>query len=126
MRRITRNIDPLEGRDLLARVPQACIAFAGTGDSPRAEPITVVSQNERYLVGMPSQGPTPPAVGEEVVLLIDEGFQFFDLRAIYVRGRVDPADEAERLSDDLSWFAVVPSKIVAWDYGRMREVEDAS
>jgi hypothetical protein len=124
MLRITRNIEPSEARDLLELVPRACVAFA-SDEGPRAEPVRVVVDNERYLVGMPSNG-SPPAVGEEVVLLIDEGTQFFDLRAVYVRGRVEPVDAAGSLSEDLSWFAVGPTRVVAWDYGRMREVDDGS
>jgi hypothetical protein len=125
MPRITRNIEPGEALDLLERVPRACVAFA-RDQGPQAEPVAVTFKNGRYLVGMPSNGATPPAVGEEVVLLIDEGVQFFDLRAIYVRGLVEPLEGAESQSNDLSWFAVGPTKVAAWDYGRMREVEDGS
>jgi hypothetical protein len=60
------------------------------------------------------------------VLLIDDGVQFFDLRAIYVRGHVHPLGGVEGLADDSSWFAVQPTRSVAWDYARMREVGDES
>ncbi|MGZ3374957.1 MAG: hypothetical protein ACXU9Z_16825 [Gemmatimonadaceae bacterium] len=125
MKRITRNIDLAEARDLLERVPRACVAFAG-GEGPRAELVTVVVEDDHYLVGMPSSAATHPAVHQEVVLLVDEGLQFFDLRAIYVRGHVKPPGGVEGLPGDFFWFAVQPTRTVAWDYGRIREVDDES
>ena len=61
-----------------------------------------------------------------MVLLIDEGLHFFDLRAMYIRGRVERVDVREGLPEAFSWFAVEPTRTVAWDYGRMREVDDES
>lgn len=125
MKRVTRNIDPMEARDLLERVPRACVAFGGD-HGPQVEPVAVVFRNARYLVGLPVDGTGRPTVGDEVVLLIDEGVHFFDLRAMYIRGRVGPVDLREGLPEDCSWFAVEPTRTVAWDYGRMREVDDES
>jgi len=125
VKRITRNIDLVEVRDLLERVPRACIAFAGD-EGPQAEPVTVLFTDDRYLVGMPPSAASHPTVHEEVVLLVDEGFQFFDLRAIYVRGHVQALGGVERLPGDFFWFAVQPTRTVAWDYGRIREVDDES
>lgn len=125
MKRITRNIDLAEARDLLERVPRACVAFAGD-DGPRAELVTVLFKDERYLVGMHSSAASHPTAHDEVVLLVDEGFQFFDLRAIYVRGHVEPLGGLKGLPGDFFWFAVQPTRAVAWDYGRIREVDDES
>ena len=125
MKRITRNIDPLEARDLLERVLRACVAFADDED-PQAELVTVLFRNDRYLVGMPWCAATHTTDHDEVVLLVDEGFQFFDLRAIYVRGHVQPLGEVEGLPGDFFWFVVQPTRTVAWDYGRMREMDDES
>jgi hypothetical protein len=122
MKRVTRNIDPREARDLLEHVPRACIAFAADG-GPSAHPVSVVFQSNRYLVGAPFDASSRPAEGQEVVLLVDEGVEFFDLRAIYVRGRIEPAQKPNGFPDQFSWFAIAPSKVAAWDYGRMREEE---
>jgi hypothetical protein len=131
MGRVTRDIDPAEARDLLERVPRACLSFVDPDNSsrPTAEPVAFVLQDERYFVGI-RPGTMLPSIGDEVVLLIDEGLQFFDLRAIYIRGRLSSA-AAESLEIHLAvvasgtaWFEVVPTKVVAWDYGRMREVDD--
>jgi hypothetical protein len=125
VKRITLNIDLAEARDLLERVPRACVAFAG-GEGPQVELVTVLFKDDRYLVGMPSSAATHPAVHEEVVLLVDDGVHFFDLRAIYVRGHVQPLGGVEGLAGDFFWFAVQPTREVAWDYGRIREVNDES
>jgi len=125
VKRISLNVDLTEVRDLLERVPRACVAFASDA-GPRVEPVTVVFKDDRYLVGMPSGAANHLTAHQEVVLLIDDGVQFFDLRAIYVRGHVQPLGGVEGLADDFFWFAVQPTRSVAWDYARMREVDDES
>ncbi|APB01065.1 hypothetical protein [Nocardia seriolae] len=125
MKRITRNIDLAEARDLLENVPRACLAFTGE-QGPQAEPVTVLFEGDRYLVGIPSSAAGFPAVGDEVVLLVDAGSQFFDLRAVYMRGHVEPMSGIEHLARGFLWYALQPARAVAWDYGRMREAEDES
>lgn len=124
MKHATRSIDPAEARDLLERVPRACVAFA-RDNIAQTEPVTLVFKDDRYLVGISASAPAP-AVGQEIVLLVDEGCQFFDLRAIYVRGHVGALDVEMGAPGDLFWCAVVPMRVVAWDYGRMRRVDDTS
>lgn len=125
VKRITLNIDPVEARDLLERVPRACVAFA-SDEGPRAEPVDVLFKDDRYLVGMPSSAKSHVPTHDEVVLLVDEGVQFFDLRAVYVRGHVQPLAGVEGLDGDFFWFEVQPTRTVAWDYARIREVDDES
>jgi hypothetical protein len=125
VKRITLNVDPMEARDLLERVPRACVSFV-SDEGPQAELVTVLFKDDRYLVGMPSSAASHPTVDEEVVLLVDDGVLFFDLRAIYVRGHVQPLGEVEGMAGDLSWFEIEPTRTVAWDYGRIREVDDES
>jgi hypothetical protein len=122
VKRITLNIDPVEARDLLERVPRACVAFV-SDDGPQAEPVTVVFNDDRYLVGMPSSAASRLTAGEEVVLVVDDGVQFFDLRAIYVRGHVHPLGEVEGLATGSIWFEVQPTRAVAWDYARIRRAD---
>ncbi len=123
MRRITLNVDPVEARDLLERVPRACVAFTDD-DGARVEPVTLLFKDDCYLVGMPSNAANHLTASDEVVLLVDDGVQFFDLRAIYVRGHVELLGEPEE--GDLFWFAVRPMRTVAWDYARIRAVDDES
>jgi hypothetical protein len=125
MKRVTRNIDPGSARDLLERVPRACIAFANDY-GPQAQPIVLVWHGGRYLVGIPEDADRRPSSDQEVVLLIDEGVHYFDLRAIYIRGQVKPAEAPRGAPAGHTWFEVFPLKTVAWDYGTLREVRDES
>ncbi len=91
MKRVTRDIDPGSARDLLQRVPRACLCFAGD-QGPQAQPIVLRWHDGRYLAGIPDDADRLPASGQEVVVLVDEGVHWFDLRAIYLRGRVRPCE----------------------------------
>ncbi len=123
MKRVTRNIDPGSARDLLERVPRACLCFA-CDDRPQAQPVAFVWHDGRYLAGIPEDADSRPGSDQEVVLLIDEGVHFFDLRAIYIRGRVKPADAPRGTPSSRTWLEVVPLKTVAWDYEMLHEVRD--
>jgi hypothetical protein len=125
MKRVTRNIDPGCARDLLERVPRACLAFA-SDHGPQAQPIGLVWHDDRYLASLPEETDRRPGSGQEVVLLIDEGVHFFDLCAIYIRGRVKPTEAPRGAPVGRTWFEVVPLRTVAWDYGTLREVRDES
>lgn len=121
MKRVTRDIDPACAHDLLERVPRACIAFA-SDHGPEVQTIVLVWHDGRYLAGIPEDAEHRPGSGHEVVLLIDEGVYFFDLRAIYIRGQVKPVAAPGGAPADCTWFEVIPLKTVAWDYGMLREV----
>jgi hypothetical protein len=123
MSRVIRDIDVAEARDLLEGGRRACMAFPGEGE-PLAEPVAFIHRDDRYLAGIDAAAQRPPEAGDEVVLVIDEGVYFFDLRAVYVRGRVEPVEAPSGVPEGFSWFRVEPSKIAAWDYGRLREVDD--
>jgi hypothetical protein len=124
MKHITRDIDPVDAQDLLERVPRASLAFAGE-QGPCAQPIDLVWRDGRYFVGLVTTASSKPGADQEVVLLVDDGVQFFDLRAIYIRGTVKPSDPPTGVPADHIWFEVMPLKTVAWDYGTLREVPDA-
>jgi hypothetical protein len=125
VKHITRNIDLVEAHDLLERAPRASLAFA-CDHGPHAQPIAFAWQDGRYFVGIAATISLQPTVDQEVVLLVDEGVQFFDLRAIYIRGKVQPAQAPDSAPANHVWFEVIPLKTVAWDYGTLREVKNAS
>ncbi|MBX3081862.1 MAG: hypothetical protein KF716_09540 [Anaerolineae bacterium] len=118
----TRNIDLDSARDLLERVPRACIGFADA-QGPQAQPVTFVWLDKRYFIGIPDAVKRQPDAGQEVVLLVDEGVFFYDLRAVYVRGHVQPTLPPPNAQGSHRWFELFPIKIVAWDYGTLHEVE---
>lgn len=123
MKQVTRNINPDSAHDLLEQVPRACLTFAQDG-APQAQPITLLWQDQRYLVGIPQTADHQPESDQEAVLLVDEGVYFFDLRAIYIRGHVTPIEVPDNAPDGFTWFELIPAKTIAWDYGSMREVSD--
>jgi hypothetical protein len=123
MKHITRDIDPAEAHDLLEQAPRVSLTFA-SDHGPHALPIAFVWRDGRYLVGLAEATDLQPAIDQEVVLLVDEGVHFFDLRAIYIRGRVKPTAAPADAPAGRAWFEVSPLKIVAWDYGTLHEVSD--
>ncbi len=125
MKQVTRNVSPESAHDLLERHARACIAFA-VDHGPQAEPIVLVWQDHRYFVGLSVNLHPQPSADQEIVLLVDEGVDFFDLRALYVRGHAQPAEPPRGAPAGLTWFEVIPVKTVAWDYGSLREVIDES
>ncbi len=125
MKQVTRNIDFSSALDLLKRVPRACLAYAGD-HGPNALPVSLRWQDERYLISLPRDIEQRLTTGQEVVLLVDEGIYYFELRAIYVRGHVQPAEAPMNAPAGQTWLEVVPIKTVAWDYGMMREAPHES
>jgi len=122
MRRITNAVDPEKMRDLLERVPRACIAFNSAG-TVEVVPVEFRLQDERYWVGMLGRGSGPaPGPDEPVKLLVDEGMYYFDMRGIWIRGRALFSEERPEGAPILNWFELIPEKFVAWDFGAMREV----
>lgn len=117
MTRVTRDVDPAFARELAARGARACIAVAGP-DGAEIVPVRVDALDDGRWHVEPL-GPAPvPAVGDEVVLLIDAGVEWYDLCAGYVRGSVVRDGRADA-------FELVPTRTLAWDYGRLRPVDDS-
>ncbi len=125
MKRVTRDIDPASAQDLLERVPRACLSFAGD-EGPQVEPVLFVLRDGRYLVGISVDAGRRPDGGQEVVVLIDEGVLFFDLRGISIRGRVTPCGAPAGAADRRTWFEVAPERTAAWDYATLRVASDGS
>lgn len=124
-RRATRRVPAEDLRGLLEAAPRANIAFR-SGDGIQAAPVAFRFQAERYWIGIPTTETGPLlGPGEVVKLLIDEGRWFFQLRGLWVRGHTAAADRVpEGATGSLAWLELVPQKVVAWDYGRLREVAD--
>lgn len=109
-KRVTRAARPEDLADLLERPPRANIAFEG-GGRVEATPVEFRYEDGHYLFRSGSEGPSP---GSSVALLIDDGHYHSELRGIRVQGVTAAAG-------DEGWSEIVAGKIVAWDYGAMRE-----
>lgn len=113
----TNRVSFEEAADLLTSA-RACVACVVDG-APRVVPAVVRHVDSRFLVGV-TEASVPDGL-DEAVLVIDEGVLFFDLRAIYVRGRPGPVDEPP--DPGRFWFEVEPATVTCWDYGRLRNVD---
>ena len=121
MKQVTRDIDLDSARDLIDRVPRARLAFASS-QGPQAQPVRFVRRDDHYLVGICKSTRYLPNPGQDVALLIDEGIYYFELRAVYIRGQVQLVEAPSGAQEECTWFEVNASRVVAWDYGSMREV----
>jgi hypothetical protein len=112
-------------QELLEAAPRANVAFR-RGDGIQAAPVAFRFQAGRYWIGVrPTETGPLLGPGEAVKLLIDEGRWFFELRGLWVRGHTAAADRVpEGAASSLAWLELCPEKVVAWDYGRLREVAD--
>jgi len=119
-RHVTRDVEPWAVRDLMDDPPRATVAFVER-DAVDALPVRARFAGGRHLFGVVAER-APDLGGREVLLVRDGGAYWFELRGISVRGlaeRVDPpgAGAPERLA----WYAVAPRRVLAWDYGAIRE-----
>lgn len=112
---VTRDVDPSAVWDLVERPPRATLAFVAA-DVADAVPVATRFVDGVHLVGVPPAGPTD-LDGREVVLVIDAGPYWFQLRGLSVRGTARRAPAA----GDLVWFAIEARRVLAWDYGRIRD-----
>ncbi len=109
MKQITRAVALEDLRDLIDAPPRAHLAYVAEG-APEAVRVTCRRDGERWLVALPPGTSVPD--GARVVLLIDDGEFYFELRGVRVRGTLRDAGHGMR--------EVVPEKVVTWDYGSMR------
>ena len=117
---VTRDVDPSTLKDLLEHPPRATVAFI---DRERVDilPVRARYHAETYRFGVRADAAVDLAE-REVVLVIDDGPYFFELRGISVRGlarRLDRAKPGE--ADGLAWYVIEPRRILAWNYAAMRE-----
>jgi len=116
-RRVIRDVEPEALSDLRACPPRASVAFSD-GDAVDVLPARARFDPGAYQFGV-SAGTAPDLTHREVVLVIDDGPYWFQLRGVSVRG------VAERLhttpTDGLAWYAITARRVLAWDYGAIRE-----
>jgi hypothetical protein len=115
--RITRDVEPSALRDLLENPPRATVAFVHDG-APAALPARFRSDGTRHLFAVGADD-APNLAGHEVVLVVDGGPYWFQLRGLSIRGVAASADADG--SAGLAWYAVAPRRVIAWDYGTVHE-----
>jgi hypothetical protein len=119
-RRVTRDVAPAALPDLLAHPVRATVAFVDA-DGIELLPARAGAGAEPFRFGVVADS-APDLDGREVVLVIDDGQYWFELRGISVRGvarRIaapPPSDGA-----GATWYAIEARRILAWDYATIRE-----
>lgn len=118
--RVTRDVEPSALADLLEHPPRATVAFIDR-DEVDAVPVRARCRADTNRFGVPPEVATD-FENREVVLVIDDGPYWFELRGISVRGlarRIARAEPGE--TDALAWYAIDTRRILAWDYAAIRE-----
>jgi hypothetical protein len=116
-KRVTRDVEVSAVRDLLDHPLRATVAFVD-GGAASLLPARARFSASKHLFGV-SPAAALDLADREVVLVIDDGPYWFELRGISVRGvtaRVEPPS-----GGGLVWYAIAPRRVLAWDYGAIRE-----
>lgn len=111
---VTRDVSLEALGDLLAHPPRASVTFID-GDGVGLTPARLRVAGDQALVGLPTSG--PDLAGREVVVLVDDGPWWFQLRGASFRGVARRDVESE----GVVWWAVEARRVLAWDYGTLRE-----
>ncbi len=120
VRRVTREVDPAAVRDLLDRPPRATVAFV-VGGAADLVPARARADGDRHLFAVAAEA-APALDGAEVVLIVDDGPYWFQLRGVSVRGvarSIDGPPDAQ--TAEVAWYAIDTQRLLAWDYGAVRE-----
>ena len=114
--RVIRDVDPAALRDLRNASPRASVAFVD-GGAVNVLPARARVSAQVYQFGVSAEV-SPDLTHHEVVLVIDDGPYWFQLRGLSVRGA---AERLPAAADGLAWYAIDARRILAWDYGTIRE-----
>jgi hypothetical protein len=114
---ITRDVDASAVADLALSPPRAALAV-GVDDEILVLPLSVTLEERADPASSPRIVQVPEAnpdlADRNVVVIVDDGPQWFRLRSLTVRGIAKPLGQCT--------YRVAPTRIVASDYGSLREV----
>jgi hypothetical protein len=114
---ITRDVDASAVADLALSPPRAALACT-VDDEIVLLPASVTLEEPADPASSPRIVQVPEGntdlADRDVVVIADDGPQWFRLRSLTVRGTAKALGQCT--------YRVVPKRIVAWDYGSLREV----
>jgi hypothetical protein len=125
MGRVTNRVDPATLDVLLARPPRATLAYEREG-GVELVPVAHRRDGAHHHVGLAhGNDDAGPAPGARASLVVDDGWSWFLLRAVTLRGTLGPAVEGV-VGDraDLAWYELRPDRVTAWDYGTLHEAPE--
>jgi len=116
--RVTRDVEPDALRDLLEHPPRATVAFVRDGVPDVLPARAHLGGTHRFAV---AADVAPDLNDREVVLVVDDGPYWFQLRGVSVRGTARrTAEPAGPPAAHLAWYTLEPRRILAWDYATVR------
>jgi hypothetical protein len=116
--RVTRDVEPEALRDLLEHPPRATVAFVSDGTPDVLPALVRVVAGLRFAVATDA---APDLHEREVVLVVDDGPYWFQLRGLSMRGTARrTAAPDEPAPAGLAWYDVDARRTVAWDYATVR------
>lgn len=122
---ISPRVDPAPLADALIAGARAAIAFDCNGEV-EAVPVLCRIEGDRLWIGVARESAPPASSFGRVVLVLDDGRYWFELRAHTWRGRIEAVDGAPSgATDDIVWLCFIPSGAIAWNYGALREEPSA-
>lgn len=114
---ITRDVDASDVADLAFTPPRAALV-AITDDGILLLPVNVALEEPADPASSARIVQVPEGcydlADRNVVIVVDDGPQWFRLRALAVRGAAQAVGNCK--------YRVVPKRITAWDYGSLREI----
>jgi hypothetical protein len=117
--RVTNRVGVETLRDLLEGARTAALAYVDEAGAVQALPAAFRWREGRIRLGVPIGA---IRAGGRVAIVVDEGWFWWDLRAVLARGAVTPATAPDGAgSADLAWFELAADRVTAWDYGRLHE-----
>ena len=105
--RTTRDVTPADVADVVGNPRRATVTFVDDSE-PAIVPVRARRDGDRWRFAAAVRG----LDDHEVVLLLDDGDWWFELRGVSVRG------VARRDGD--GWYTVEPGRVLAWSYGSLR------
>ena len=117
---VTRDVEPSAVRDLFEDPPRATVAFVER-EAVDLVPVQACYRGGTHVFGVVPDG-TPDLHHREVLLVLDAGAYWFELRGVSVRGVAERVEwPGAGSSERLVWYAVTPGRVLAWDYDTIHE-----
>jgi hypothetical protein len=117
--RVTNRVGVETLRDLLGDARAAALAYVDAAGAIQALPAAFHWREGRMRLGVPIGAVRG---GGRVAIVVDQGWFWWDLRAVLARGALTPSTPPDgAASADLAWFELTADRVTAWDYGRLRE-----
>ena len=117
--RVTNRVGVETLRDLLEGARTAALAYVDETGAVQALPAAFHWRDGRIRLGVPIGAVRG---GGRVAIVVDEGWFWWDLRAVLAGGALTPsAPPGGAAAADLAWFELAADRVTAWDYSRLHE-----